>query len=323
MFWVLLIILIILLLAMAAGFFICNSVFLYNDQNKGDYDSALDPDSIDAETDLMRPTAARYYAFRRPMIEKMDKLKFKELSILSFDDLTLYGYLYEGNPKEVVICVHGYNCNGPDECSHILKFYRNVRGYNYFLTDLRGHGRSEGNRIGFGYLDSKDILNWIDYLIKRFGEDIEILLYGISMGAATVMTVNESNPPEQVKLVIEDCGFTNAYEEMVNTVKDKLGMNLPFLVSLGNIWCRLLAGYDLKKDADPLGKMKYAKNPVLFIHGDADTFVPTYMCHKLYDACPTAKDKLIVPGAVHAFSYYDAKEEYEKKVSEFIDANLK
>ena len=108
MFWVLLIILIILLLAMAAGFFIFNSVFLYNDQNKGDYDSALDPDSIDAETDLMRPTAARYYAFRRPMIEKMDKLKFKELSILSFDDLTLYGYLYEGNPKEVVICVHGY-----------------------------------------------------------------------------------------------------------------------------------------------------------------------------------------------------------------------
>ncbi len=274
------------------------------------------------ETD---PKKVQRNEWRKANNDYLYSLNPEDISMKSPDGLTLKAWYVpaEQPTNKFIICVHGYNCNGPDECSHILKFYRNVRGYNYFLTDLRGHGRSEGNRIGFGYLDSKDILNWIDYLIKRFGEDIEILLYGISMGAATVMTVNESNPPEQVKLVIEDCGFTNAYEEMVNTVKDKLGMNLPFLVSLGNIWCRLLAGYDLKKDADPLGKMKYAKNPVLFIHGDADTFVPTYMCHKLYDACPTAKDKLIVPGAVHAFSYYDAKEEYEKKVSEFIDANLK
>ncbi len=274
------------------------------------------------ETD---PKKVQRNEWRKANNDYLYSLNPEDISMKSPDGLTLKAWYVpaEQPTNKFIICVHGYNCNGPDECSHILKFYRNVRGYNYFLPDLRGHGRSEGNRIGFGYLDSKDILNWIDYLIKRFGEDIEILLYGISMGAATVMTVNESNPPEQVKLVIEDCGFTNAYEEMVNTVKDKLGMNLPFLVSLGNIWCRLLAGYDLKKDADPLGKMKYAKNPVLFIHGDADTFVPTYMCHKLYDACPTAKDKLIVPGAVHAFSYYDAKEEYEKKVSEFIDANLK
>ena len=274
------------------------------------------------ETD---PKKVQRNEWRKANNDYLYSLNPEDISMKSPDGLTLRAWYVpaEQPTNKFIICVHGYNCNGPDECSHILKFYRNVRGYNYFLPDLRGHGRSEGNRIGFGYLDSKDILNWIDYLIKRFGEDIEILLYGISMGAATVMTVNESNPPEQVKLVIEDCGFTNAYEEMVNTVKDKLGMNLPFLVSLGNIWCRLLAGYDLKKDADPLGKMKYAKKPVLFIHGDADTFVPTYMCHKLYDACPTAKDKLIVPGAVHAFSYYDAKEEYEKKVSEFIDANLK
>ena len=84
MFWVLLIILIILLLAMAAGFFIFNSVFLYNDQNKGDYDSALDPDSIDFETDLMRPTSKRLVEYQEPLIEKFRQLNLEELTIVSF-----------------------------------------------------------------------------------------------------------------------------------------------------------------------------------------------------------------------------------------------
>lgn len=273
------------------------------------------------ETDPIKIERAKW---RKANNDYLYSLNPEDLSLKTPDGLTLKAwYVPAENPtNRFVICVHGYNCNGPDECSHILRYFRNVKGYNYFLPDLRGHGRSEGNRIGFGYLDSKDILQWIDYLIGRFGENIEIILYGISMGAATVMLVNESNPPEQVKLVIEDCGFTNAYEEMVNTVKNTLKFNCPFLVSLGNIWCRLLAGYDLKKDPDPVGKMKNAKNPVLFIHGDADTFVPTYMCHKLYDACPTPKDKLIIPGAVHAFSYYDGKAEYEAKIDEFTSKYL-
>lgn len=224
--------------------------------------------------------------------------------------------------KRFVICIHGYNCNGPDECSHLFGFYHDVLGYNYFLPDLRGHGRSEGNAVGFGALDSKDIKLWIDYLVNRFGEDIEIIIHGISMGAATAMLVNSQNPQPQVKLIIEDCGFTNAFEEMMSTVKAAAGYGFPLVMSLGNIFCRLIAGYDLKKDADPLGKMKDAVNPVLFIHGGEDTFVPTYMCHKLYDACPTPKDKLIVEGAMHAYSYYDGKEEYEKKVTEFIDKHI-
>lgn len=248
----------------------------------------------------------------------------EDISIKTPDGLTLTARFVpaEKESRRFVICVHGYNCNGPDEFSHMFGFYHNTLGYNYFLPDLRGHGRSEGNRIGFGALDSKDILQWIGYLTDRFGSDIEIILHGISMGAATVMLVNESNPPEQVKLVIEDCGFTCAYDEMANTVKDILKFNFPFLVTLGNVWCRLLAGYDLKKDANPLAKMKDSKNPILFIHGDADTFVPYRMCGELYDACKVDKDMLTVKGAVHAFSYYVAKDEYEAKVTEFISNHI-
>ncbi len=225
----------------------------------------------------------------------------------------------EKQTKKFVICIHGHNCNGPDEMSHLFPFYHNEMGFNYFLPDLRGHGRSSGNLIGFGALDYKDINRWIDYLIGRFGEDIEIMLHGISMGAATSMLVNNNNPAPQVKLIIEDCGYTNAFKQV--GVKTRLYvpvLKTDFIVNFINFHCKLIAGYNLKKDADPLGTMKNAKNPVLFIHGEQDQLVPFPMCLELYEACPVEKDIFTVPEAVHAYCYYDAKDEYDEKMRSFI-----
>ncbi len=223
--------------------------------------------------------------------------------------------------KRFVICVHGYKCNGPDEFSHIAPFYHNDLGYNYLLPDLTGHGRSEGDYIGFGSFDAKNILLWVDYLINRFGEDVEIILHGISMGAATVMNCNEMSPPDQVKLIIEDCGFTSASEVIDNTLKDMLGFSLKPAVYLASVFSKLKAGYFFD-ESNPLKNMNKAKNPILFIHGEEDTFVPFEYGKRLYEACPVEKDFLWVPNTVHAFSYYNAKDEYEAKIKAFIKKHM-
>lgn len=225
--------------------------------------------------------------------------------------------------KRFAICVHGHNCNGPDECGHLFPFYHYDMNCNYLLPDLRGHGRSDGNLIGFGSWDSKDIKLWIDYLVERFGEDIEIILHGISMGAATVMLVNNTSPQPQVRVIIEDCGYTDALEELGAKMKEmKLNHSSGAIAKIANIYCRAISKYDLAKDASPLGTMANAKNPVLFIHGEEDTLVPFEMCQRLYDACPVEKDIFTVPGATHAYSYYDAKEEYDAKVKAFIEKHM-
>ncbi len=223
--------------------------------------------------------------------------------------------------KRFVICVHGYKCNGPDEFSHFASFYHNDLGYNYLLPDLTGHGRSEGDYIGFGSFDAKNILLWVDYLINRFGEDIEIILHGISMGAATVMNCNEMSPPDQVKLIIEDCGFTSASEIMDNTLKDQIGFSLKPLISLGSVFSKIKAGYFFE-ESNPLKNMNKAKNPILFVHGMEDTFVPFEHGKRLYEACNVEKDYLWVPNTVHAFSYYNAKDEYEAKIKAFIEKHM-
>ena len=226
------------------------------------------------------------------------------------------------NSKTFVIAVHGYKCNGPDECSHLFPFYHDTLGFNYLLPDHVAHGRSEGKYISFGVRESENLLLWIDYLVERFGEDIEIVLHGISMGAATVMLVNESNPPDQVKAVIEDCGYTNAYEVILHTIKRQLGFEAPHITKSIFFVTRTFFGYDMRT-ADCIGRMKDAKNPILFVHGTKDQVVPFEMGERLYEACTTVeKDKLFVDGAIHAYSYYDAKEEYDAKVTEFLDKYL-
>lgn len=249
----------------------------------------------------------------------------EDLEIISPDMFRLRAWFVpaEKPSKRFALCVHGHNCNGPDECSQFFPLYHDELGFNYLIPDLRGHGRSDGNKIGFGSHDSRDIKLWINYLVERFGEDIEIVLHGVSMGAATVMLVNNTNPPEQVKAVIEDCGYTNAFEQVCDSMQKTVGFNMKVSPRVTNAYCRMLSKYDLRTDADPLGTMPNAKNPVLFIHGEDDTFVPFEMCGRLYDACPTPKDILTVPGAIHAYSYYDAKEEYDAKVKEFIGKYVK
>ncbi len=246
----------------------------------------------------------------------------EDIEILTPEKLRLKAWFVpsETESKRFVICVHGYNCNGPDECGHLFPFYHYEMNCNYLLPDLRGHGRSDGNLIGYGTWDSIDIKRWIDYLIERFGDDIEIILHGISMGAATVMMVNNSSPRNQVKVIVEDCGFTNALDVLVQKIKTmNMKHSAPFVARVGNIYCRAISKYDLKKDASPLATMANAKNPVLFIHGEKDALVPFEMCGILYEACPAPKDIFTVPDAEHAFSYYDAKEEYDAKLKEFIE----
>ena len=235
------------------------------------------------------------------------------LKAINGDNMRAWFLPAEKESKRFVICVHGYKCNGPDEFSHMAPFYHNDLGYNYLLPDLTAHGRSEGDYIGFGAPDAKNILLWVDYLINRFGNDIEIILHGISMGAATVMNCNEMSPPDQVKIIIEDCGFTSASEIMNLKLKDMVGFKFMPAVKVGSLFSKLKAGYFFE-ESNPLKNMNKAKNPILFIHGDQDQVVPFEHGKRLYEACPVEKDCLWVENTAHAFSYYNAKDEYEEKI---------
>lgn len=234
--------------------------------------------------------------------------------------LTAYCVKPAKESKVYVFCSHGYRYEGRSEWCWYLKHYVEELGFNMFIIDHQCSGESEGEYIGFGSFESKDGLKWLSYMNEAFGSDIDIILHGISMGSATVMLMTGSESlPENVRFTIADCGFTSALDEFKYKLRSWGAPEKP-VVPLICATNKRRAGYDFQADTDALEAVSRAKIPMLFVHGGADKFVPTYMVHQLFDACSAPyKDKLVVEGAAHAESYYFGKEAYEKKIDEFIE----
>lgn len=231
----------------------------------------------------------------------------QDVYIQSDDKVKLHAYSIQQNSHIYMIMVHGYRSDASGIISPIKKMKK--QHYNLIIPSLRGHGKSEGDYIGMGWNDRLDIIKWIDYILKR---DLQasIVLYGVSMGGATVMNVAGEKLPSQVKCVIEDCGYTSVWEVFKNyTDMNELESEIALQMASLTTWIR--AGYRLE-EASPIDQVKKSQIPILFIHGDQDTFVPYKMVNELYDAAHCPKEKLIIHGAGHASSYaVDAKKYYQ------------
>lgn len=241
----------------------------------------------------------------------------EEVSLEAKDGLKLHGtYFPQGNEKKVVLCFHGYTSEGMKDNLAISDYFLK-RGYGLMLVDERAHGQSEGTYIGFGCLDRGDALCWLDWLIERCGEDVEILMFGTSMGGATVLMASGLELPLQVKGIISDCGFTSPKEVFTHVLHSMYHLPAFPVIPLANLMNKKLAGYGMD-ECNAAREVQKATVPILMIHGSADTFVPASMCDEIYENIASPKQKLIVEGAAHAESYYKDTESYEKALDEFI-----
>ena len=242
----------------------------------------------------------------------------KEITIQSYDDLKLNAlYIPCTAPsKKTVILVHGYNSwNG--SMGGFAQYYTEILGYNVLMPNLRGHGNSEGRYIGFGWHDRKDILQWIDVIIEKSGEETQIVLHGVSMGAATVlMTSGEALPPN-VKCIISDCAFSSVEGILGYQVKRMFKLPKFPLIYFTSLVCKMKAGYYIG-EASALKQVHNSKLPILFIHGSEDRFVPTEMAYELYEVAVCPKQLLVVEGAAHGTSFWKDPEAYKEALVAFL-----
>lgn len=241
-----------------------------------------------------------------------------DLYITSSDGLKLHAFFEKSSNETnryVIIC-HGYSGRASNMSVCAQKF--DAMGFNVLAVDARAHGESEGTVRGMGFLERRDIILWIDEILS-IDANAEIVLYGISMGAATVMmTAGESDLPQNVICVIEDCGYTSVYDEIGAQVKMRTSLPAFPLTDTASIITKIRGGYSFRQ-ASCVEAVKRCKIPTLFIHGSKDGFVPFEMLDKLYNAAACEKEKLVVEGAVHAQSASKDPELYWKTVEAFID----
>lgn len=243
--------------------------------------------------------------------------KINEWTIKNDEGNQLWAQIYE--PKQssniYVLAVHGYTADHRDIAPAIVPFVE--KGWNVVAIDQRGRGNSEGNLLTMGFHEKDDVLLWAKYICQQ-DPNAQIVLYGESMGAATIMmAAGETDLPKQVVAVVEDCGYTSAYAMFKDQLKERFGLaEFPFLPAASLVG-QFRFGFDFY-DANVETQLQKAKLPILFIHGGDDDYVPTYMGKALYENYQNEKELLIIDGAGHGQSSDVNPEKYYQTIFDFL-----
>lgn len=223
--------------------------------------------------------------------------------------------------SKTAVIVHGYTDNAI-RMMMIGYMYNHDLGYNILLPDLRYSGLSDGDAFQMGWLDRKDVIQWMEVAHHIYGDSTQMVLHGISMGGATTMMVSGEPQPNYVKCFVDDCGYTSVWNQFGKELKEQFGLPKFPLMYTASWLCDWTKGWNFA-EASSLKQVKKCSLPMLFIHGEKDDYVPTWMVYELYKAKPEPKEIWTVPNADHATSYKLNKKEYTEKVKLFTDKYIR
>ena len=257
-----------------------------------------------------------YYPKMEQWIRETRALPREDVSITSFDGLTLWGSYYEYTPgAPVEIMFHGYRGTAERDLSGGVQRCFSM-GRSALLVDQRCCGRSQGKAITFGIREHRDCLAWARFASEKFGPDVKLILTGISMGAATVMMVADKELPQNVIGILADCGYSSPWEILRDAIR-KMGLPVGIGYAFSRLGARIFAGFD-PEEWSPVQALENSRVPVIFFHGEADEMVPCDMSRQCYEACASRKRLVTVPGAGHGLCYVVDRPGYVQAVTEFF-----
>ena len=207
------------------------------------------------DTDQYRPYAAE----ARRMIRAALALPYEPVTIRSDDGLTLFGRCYPTAPDAPwLLLFHGYRSAAERDFCGGLPFGMGM-GCNVLLVDERAHGKSGGRCLTLGIRERYDCRRWVDYVIGRAGPDAKIVLYGMSMGAATVLMAAGPELPKNVTGIVADCGYSAPSAILKSVIRSA---HLPVfpVYALLRLGCRLLAALTRRRPPPP-GPWRAATRP--------------------------------------------------------------
>ncbi len=269
--------------------------------------------------EIQTPVGKIYDPYRASMenwIREARAMPHEEFFIKSFDGLTLHGNFYEYAPgAPIELMFHGYRGTAERDLSGGVQRCFRV-GRSALVVDQRCSGKSGGSVITFGINEHRDCLSWVDFMVNHFGPDVKIILTGISMGGATVLTASGCRLPENVIGILADCPYSSPKEIICKVIRD-MGLPPKIFFPFMKLSARIFGGFDLE-ETSPLEAVKNCRVPVIFFHGESDDFVPCHMSRDLFDACASRKKIVTIPGAGHGLSYAVDPDTYLTSLREFF-----
>lgn len=277
--------------------------------------------NVRSEDPYCNLSGEQYMALKDEIFEctrKMDEEPYEPIYITSYDGLKLFGRYYhhkDGAPLKIIF--HGYRGLALRDSSGGYALSKKL-GYNVIAVDQRSHGKSQGHVITFGIRERKDVLSWIEYANARFGNDIPILLSGVSMGAATVVMAATLPLPENVCCILADCPYSTPKDIIRKVCADEhypVAASYPFI----RIAAKVLGGFNLE-ETSALEGAKNSSVPILLLHGEDDRLVPLDMSREIHENSNGCTTLATFPDAGHGLSYMVRSREYEAACYAFLNS---
>jgi hypothetical protein len=277
-----------------------------------DYSLAPDPNRMD--TDSCYQQQFEDYPESKEWVDSLHSIGALRDTFLTMPSgKRHHAFFVDKGSTRTALVIHGWR-----DCAikffWLARIYEHELGYNVVMPELHACGESEGDAIQMGWKDRLDALRWL----KTFQTDT-MVVHGVSMGAATTMMLSGEQMPDGIKDLhfVEDCGYTCVWDEFAGQLKEQFDLPAFPLMYSTSLLCRLRYGWSFG-EASALEQVSKCRYPMLFIHGNSDTFVPSQMVYPLYEAKPGVKQLWIAEGAEHALSYKEHKAEYISKIKAFV-----
>lgn len=263
-------------------------------------------DEKNDEFDIAKAVAAR----------RLRKLPHENVKIVSRDNIELVGHFFPAkNAKRLIIAFHGWRSSWDRDFAMLADFFEKT-GSSVLYAEQRGQNQSGGNYMGFGLTERFDVKGWTEWAAEKCGRNFPIYLVGASMGATTVLMASSLDFSANIRGIAADSGFTSPKEIWEHVAKHNVHLYTA-KSSVADAVCKRMINVG-SGDFSTEEALRQTTIPVLFIHGDADKFVPVEMTYRNYEACASEKRMLIVSGAGHVMSCYNDKAAYEKTLTDFF-----
>lgn len=307
-------------------FIICRGKEKNEEQDKDEGQKKTPQKQSDAKWFALNHTIVNHPRYKH--LEEYEKCKewcekqpMKDWYIYSRDGLKLHATYYPvENPKRYVVLVHGYRGTRFGSVAHIAKELREA-GSSLLFIDLRCCGESEGKYITFGAKEQFDLIDWLERLEWENTKGLPVYLYGQSMGGGIVLMAAGRKLPKSVKGIISDCGIHSMKDQLRDIAEVWFHLHgIELLLFRVNIFCHLFGKFSMRQ-ADTTKALKKNKLPVLFFHGEADTYVTPENTLRNYVLCRSKKEMVLIPKARHLCCSYEKPKLYIEKVLSFFDKN--
>ena len=209
--------------------------------------------------------------------EYIDSLSYEPLNLKSPYGYMINGRIYPNDSNRFIIIVHGITMNIYGALKYLPFFYK--KGFNVVVFDLRNHGETGGDTTTYGHFEKWDLNTVTDHLYKTYGNEISVGVHGESMGG-TISMLNMAMD-KRIRYGIIDCAFSDLPELLLLKLQQDSRLKSKKLIAFVNLFIKIRAGFSIE-DVSPLKELPTIHQPILFIHGDQDTYVPMSMTKAMY-----------------------------------------